>query len=289
MKCFVIMPYAEQFGDVYATIKRAVGSIEEVEVECLRLDEMKAAGRITDDLLRELNAAAVCVADLTGNNPNVMWEVGYAMALDKPVIFISQEGSTRPFDIKDMRINEYERDSLESTLEKRLTESFRATLSQITQERTDVLRPMPGASALSMAVTGSMNANRSKCHRRLETLLEPYLGRDVAWYCGSYGDVDQVAVEFLTERNEKVVVVGYDSFDISKPMLTLVEENKLPFVDAGSEQLPKGIRGPTDRDVLFLTKADAVVLLWNGHSQGTLELIDWYRTQHKDHVVGFVG
>ena len=60
-------------------------------------------------------------------------------------------------------------------------------------------------------------------------------------------------------------------------------------LDAGREQLPKGFRGPTDRDVLFLTKADVIILLWNGKSQGTREMIDWYRSNEKDHVVGFVG
>ena len=72
-------------------------------------------------------------------------------------------------------------------------------------------------------------------------------------------------------------------------MLALVEANGLPFVDAGREQLPKGFKGPTDRDVLFFTRTDVVILLWNGQSQGTRELIDWYRSNEKDHIVGFVG
>lgn len=86
-----------------------------------------------------------------------------------------------------------------------------------------------------------------------------------------------------------MVVVGYDAYDISESMLKFVKSRAVPFVDALQEQLPKGVQGPTARDVLFLMKADVVVLLWNGESRGTRELIEWYRTNEKDHVVGFVG
>jgi hypothetical protein len=289
MKCFVIMPFVTDFGDVYATIRRAVSSVREGQAECFRLDEVKAVGRITDDLVRELNESSICIADLTGCNPNVMWEVGYAMALRKPVIFISQDVGALPFDLRLMRTISYNRHSLANSLERHLAEAFRETLGAFAVEREEASRPLPQASVLSIAVTGSMDANRSRCLRRLESLLEPYLGKGVTWYCGSYGDVDEVTSGFLVKRMEKVVVVGYDAYDISEPMLALVKAKALPFVDAGREQLPKGIHGPTDRDVLFLTKADVIILLWNGESQGTRELIEWYRSNEKDHIVGFVG
>jgi hypothetical protein len=72
-------------------------------------------------------------------------------------------------------------------------------------------------------------------------------------------------------------------------MLALVKAKALPFVDAEREQLPKGIQGPTKRDILFLARVDVVILLWNGVSSGTHELIEWYRANEKDHIVGFVG
>ena len=77
--------------------------------------------------------------------------------------------------------------------------------------------------------------------------------------------------------------------DISEPMLDLVKARELPFVDARREQLPRGLQGPTDRDVLFLTKADVVILLWNGESRGTRRLIEWDQANEKDHIVAFVG
>lgn len=46
MECFVIMPFSEDFSDVYATIRRAVSRIDDEEIEVLRLDDNLAAGRI---------------------------------------------------------------------------------------------------------------------------------------------------------------------------------------------------------------------------------------------------
>jgi hypothetical protein len=205
------------------------------------------------------------------------------------VILLSEDVGSLPFNLKLMRTISYDRHSLADSLERQLAEAFRETLGAFALEREKATRPLPHASILSVAVTGSMEANRSRCLRRLETLLDPYLGKGVTWYCGSYGDVDEVTCEFLVDRKEKVVVVGYDAYDISGALLALVKAKGLPFVDAGREQLPKGFKGPTDRDVLFFTRTDVVILLWNGHSRGTRELIDWYRSNEKDHIVGFVG
>ena len=169
--------FAKEFGDVYATVRRSVASVREAQTECFRLDEVKAAGRITDDLIRELNESTVCIADLTGCNPNVMWEVGYAMALRKPVIFISQDVGSLPFDLRLMRTIAYDRHSLAESLERHLSEAFRETLGTYVIERQGATKPLPQAGVLSIAVTGSTAANRAYCLRRLKTLLEPYLGK----------------------------------------------------------------------------------------------------------------
>jgi nucleoside 2-deoxyribosyltransferase len=91
MNCFVIMPFASEFDDVYATIKTSVESVIAPQGgKCFRLDDARPAGSITNRLLQEIQAATICVADITGNIPNVMWEVGYAMALEKPIILITK-------------------------------------------------------------------------------------------------------------------------------------------------------------------------------------------------------
>jgi nucleoside 2-deoxyribosyltransferase len=132
MNCFVIMPFAPEFDDVYAVIKSTVeASASAGTGRCFRLDDSRPAGRITDRLLAELKAATLCVADLTGAKPNVMWEVGFAMALCKPTILLIQDITALPFDIKDMQSIAYDRARLSATLAAPLRRSVVDTLAMI--------------------------------------------------------------------------------------------------------------------------------------------------------------
>src|SRR5687768_3561301 len=107
------MPFAREFEDVYSTIKMSVAdAVADQPLKCFRLDESRPAGRITERLIQELQSATLCVADLSGGKANVMWEVGYAMALGKPTILITQDKGELPFDIHDMLSIQYERSHL---------------------------------------------------------------------------------------------------------------------------------------------------------------------------------
>lgn len=124
-----MMPFDTSFDEVYKTIKESIESAyPQGSCTCIRLDEIVTAGRITEDLVKEIQDATVCIADITGNNANVMWEVGYAMALEKPIIFISQSIDTTPFDVKDMRIIKYTKDTLPTSLRVPIEKSLRETI-----------------------------------------------------------------------------------------------------------------------------------------------------------------
>jgi hypothetical protein len=139
VNCFVIMPFAKEFDDVYAAIKTNVEAIVSSRGgRCFRLDESRPAGPITDRLLREIEAAAFCVADVTGNIPNVMWEVGYAMALGKPIILITQNIAGLPFDIKDLQGLEYNRSQISRTLGEPLRKMTLDTIQAF-----DTHKPLP--------------------------------------------------------------------------------------------------------------------------------------------------
>ena len=210
MKCFVIMPFAHEFDDVYASIKSAVmTSVPGEHVECFRLDEIKSAGRITDDLVRELHRSTVCIADLTANKPNVMWEVGYAMALKKPLLFVTQNVHELPFDIKDMRTIGYDRQSLSHSLLAPLSQAFRDTLGTYEVRREVTRLALPKDLGRIVAVTGSMEADTAKAARRVEAVLGPHL----AWI--NHGRIEQRSGESVrrlenTEPNENATRRFFD-------------------------------------------------------------------------------
>ncbi|GHO96610.1 hypothetical protein KSF_066580 [Reticulibacter mediterranei] len=81
--------------------------------------------------------------------------------------------------------------------------------------------------------------------------------------------------------------MGYNAYDLSEDMRILLEKYQALFVDAQQEVLPSIADAPSKRDILFYTKADLIILIWDGQSEGTHNLLRWLRQQHKDHLVVF--
>jgi nucleoside 2-deoxyribosyltransferase len=61
------------------------------------------SSNITDDIVASIERCHVAIVDVTGNNPNVMFELGYAIAKAKKNIIISQSADFLPFDIRNIR------------------------------------------------------------------------------------------------------------------------------------------------------------------------------------------
>ncbi|MEM1363993.1 MAG: hypothetical protein AAGF94_20225 [Pseudomonadota bacterium] len=69
----------------------------------VRADEVDDPGTITGDIVARLYNSDLVVADLTGTNPNVMYEAGIRHSFSKPIVQICQTGETLPFDLADER------------------------------------------------------------------------------------------------------------------------------------------------------------------------------------------
>ena len=113
--CFVMMPFGNRFDDVYRLGIAPAAS--ENGLIALRADEMAGSGFILEQILSAIQQSRICVADLTGNNPNVLYEVGYAQAIRKPIVLLAGEGAQLPFDIAHQRVIMYG-DDVESTRER---------------------------------------------------------------------------------------------------------------------------------------------------------------------------
>jgi len=102
---FVLMPFNEQWSPgVYDMIRRAADSLrDELDIRCERADEFTRPGKITDQIVQAIETADILIAEITGANPNVMWELGYAQALGKPVVILNQAVVDSPFDLRDWR------------------------------------------------------------------------------------------------------------------------------------------------------------------------------------------
>lgn len=95
---FVLMPLAETFDDVYRLGIKP--SCEDAGTYCERVDEQIFQESILQRIYNQIAKADIVVSDLTGRNPNVFYETGYAHALGKNVILLTQNVDDIPFDLK---------------------------------------------------------------------------------------------------------------------------------------------------------------------------------------------
>lgn len=96
--CFVLMPFSEEFDDVYQIGIRE--ACEAAGAYCERVDEQVFEERILDRVYNQIAKADVLIADMTGQNANVFYEVGYAHGLDRSVILLTKSADDIPFDLK---------------------------------------------------------------------------------------------------------------------------------------------------------------------------------------------
>lgn len=95
---FVLMPFEESFDDIYNFgIKQTCISLN---AYCERVDEQIFHERILDRIYNQIAKADILIADMTGRNANVFYEVGYAHGLGKKVILLTQNSDDIPFDLK---------------------------------------------------------------------------------------------------------------------------------------------------------------------------------------------
>ena len=105
------MPFVRAFDDVYASIRDACES-PHLLLSCSRADDFYGAGHIMEDILTGILSSDYLVADVTGKNPNVFYELGIAHCCKvlSRVIIISQTLDDVPFDLRHMRCLTYRND-----------------------------------------------------------------------------------------------------------------------------------------------------------------------------------
>ena len=94
---FVLMPFDKDFDDIYKFgIK---GAAEDVGAYAERLDEQLFVEGMLDRIFNQISKSDVLIADMTGRNPNVFYEVGYAHALGIIVLLLTKDSKDIPFDL----------------------------------------------------------------------------------------------------------------------------------------------------------------------------------------------
>jgi len=97
---FILTPFNEIYYDDYKVIREACTN---AGFKGFRGDENYFKGDIFPEMLKLIVKSNLIIANINGRNPNVLYELGIAQALDKPIILISREPEKLPIDIKSKR------------------------------------------------------------------------------------------------------------------------------------------------------------------------------------------
>jgi len=108
----------------------------------VRADDVKKTNVIVIDILQKLLNSEMAICDLSGKNPNVLYELGIRQSFDLPVSFIKDELTTRVFDIQGFRDLEYNSslriDEVNSAIEK-LTQNITETYESKGQDINSII------------------------------------------------------------------------------------------------------------------------------------------------------
>ena len=103
-KVFVIMPFSDDFFESYEMLKEHFQD----DFEFSHAGDEDNQQNILADIISPIYAADVILADLTGLNPNVMYELGLAHSFNKKTIIITRDDLGKlPFDLKQYRAKDY--------------------------------------------------------------------------------------------------------------------------------------------------------------------------------------
>ncbi|MFN8145158.1 MAG: hypothetical protein U0073_12125 [Bacteroidia bacterium] len=106
-KLFVVMQFTDDYNKLYSEVIHPVA--EKMGFECIRADEHYSSTPILKDIITSIEESSAIIADITPDNPNVFYEIGYSHAINKPTILLCDKKREKlPFDISGFRTLFYE-------------------------------------------------------------------------------------------------------------------------------------------------------------------------------------
>lgn len=161
--CFVVSPIGESGSDIRKRADQVLKHIIEpvVLTECMyddviRADKISNPGSITHQIIDHVINADLVIADLTGLNPNVFYELAIRHALRKPYVQICDQQTRLPFDVQTQRTIFFDYKDLDSVEEAK--RSLKSMIDLASQGQ--IMTPIHEGLVISNLVNSENNTDR---------------------------------------------------------------------------------------------------------------------------------
>ncbi|MFN0168356.1 MAG: hypothetical protein ACKV22_18165 [Bryobacteraceae bacterium] len=115
--CFVVMPFRPELNYFFLYLKRYLEERYRIRVD--RGDSNVLTKELIKKISEQITEASFLIADITGSNANVFFELGIAYERNKPVIFLTQDDpKDAPVDTRQFEFIKYQLDRHEDFLAK---------------------------------------------------------------------------------------------------------------------------------------------------------------------------
>lgn len=239
-KCFFICPIGEEGSEARKRSDNIMNYIlypvcEEKGYEVIRADLIPSANKISIDIINHLENDDLAIADLSGHNPNVFYEIGYRKAKNMPITNIAEKGTVLPFDTYDDRTIFYNLNDIVSI--NNLKKSISSTIDNIHKYKNSIISNS----------TASENeiVNETKPYINVNAIFKGDMRRDNYISQSKIFDGYIVCVDFINNTNNPIsinnVFMQFEGSDqtlefehLSGTLLTLSRNNK----DVCSNRIP---------------------------------------------------
>ncbi len=99
---FLLMPFLSELTPVYTDHINMV--CEEFKLTVKRADDFFSIGSIMNDVWSAIVNSKIIIADCTGRNPNVFYEIGISHTVGRNTVLIAQSEDDIPFDLRHLRV-----------------------------------------------------------------------------------------------------------------------------------------------------------------------------------------
>lgn len=165
--CFVVSPIGSDGSDIRKRSDQIFKHVIEPIAahhgyKAVRADHMAQPGSITTQIVEQILSAPLVIADLTGHNANVLYELAIRHVVRKPVVQIIKKGEGLPFDVAAQRTIQIDHTDLDSV--EAAKEELRKQIESVEKDPTQVDSP------ISVAV--DINALKTSAKPTDATLVE---------------------------------------------------------------------------------------------------------------------